>query len=82
MRFDGFVSSIHSVDLYKDVKFKLKDLNGVEYEEKGAYLIVDRGYHKWGGEGIVGGISGDWAKLATFSSKFLVIHLLLIGMHI
>ena len=45
--FNGFVSSIHSGELYKDVKLKLKDLKGVEYEEKGAYLIVDGGYHKW-----------------------------------
>ena len=47
VRFDGFVTAIHNRELYQDVKYNLKDLNGNEREEKGAYLIVDGGYHKW-----------------------------------
>jgi Plant transposon protein len=47
LRFDGFVTAIHSGTLYNDVKFMLKTLKGEDIEEKGAYLIVDGGYHKW-----------------------------------
>ena len=47
VRFDGFVSSIHDGKLYGQVKYKMRDLQGNEYEEMGLYLIVDGGYHKW-----------------------------------
>lgn len=47
VRFDGFVSSIHDEERYQDVKYTMCKSNGEEYEEKGAYLLVDGGYHKW-----------------------------------
>ena len=47
VRFDGFVSDIHDGLKYGDVKYTLKTIDGVEYEEEGAWLLVDGGYHKW-----------------------------------
>jgi hypothetical protein len=47
VKFDGFVTSIHDGTLYKDVPFKLKTVEGLTIHEKGLYLIVDGGYHKW-----------------------------------
>ena len=47
VKFDGFVSSIHDGTLYSDVEYELLDEEGVPKPQKGAYLIVDGGYHKW-----------------------------------
>ena len=47
VRFDGHVSDIHDGVKYRDVKYKMRRLNGEEYEEQGAWLLVDGGYHKW-----------------------------------
>ena len=47
VRFDGFVSDIHDGLKYADVKYKMNTMDGVEYEEEGAWLLVDGGYHKW-----------------------------------
>ena len=47
VRFDGFVSAIHDEDLYSNVRYKMCKENGEEYLEKGCYLLVDGGYHKW-----------------------------------
>ena len=47
VRFDGFVTDIHDGVKYSDVKFDMKNIKGEEYEEKGAWLLVDGGYHKW-----------------------------------
>lgn len=47
VRFDGFVSDIHDGLKYEDVKYKINTIDGVEEEEKGAWLLVDGGYHKW-----------------------------------
>ena len=47
VKFDGFVSAIHDGDIYGDVPYILTDDNGTISEEKGLYLIVDGGYHKW-----------------------------------
>ena len=47
VRFDGFVSSIHDEELYQDVKYTLCKDTGEEFTEKGCYLLVDGGYHKW-----------------------------------
>ena len=47
VRFDVFVSDIHDGVKYQDVTYPMRMLTGVEYEEKGAWLLVDGGYHKW-----------------------------------
>jgi hypothetical protein len=47
VRFDGFVTDIHDGVRYKDVKYKMRTIEGEEYEETGAWLLVDGGYHKW-----------------------------------
>ena len=47
VRFDGFVSAIHDGDLYSNVSYKMCEDTGEEYIEKGCYLLVDGGYHKW-----------------------------------
>ena len=47
VKFDGFVTAIHDGRLYSDVEFDLKKNDGTTVKEKGLYLIVDGGYHKW-----------------------------------
>lgn len=47
VRFDGFVTQIHNGELYADVPYQLLDDHGNVTHEKGLYLIVDGGYHKW-----------------------------------
>ena len=47
VKFDGFVTAIHDGDIYSDVEFDLKKNDGTTTKEKGLYLIVDGGYHKW-----------------------------------
>lgn len=47
VKFDGFVTAIHDGSLYKDVTFDLLDEEGMSHQQKGLYLIVDGGYHKW-----------------------------------
>ena len=47
VKFDGFVTAIHDEGLYSDVEFDLKKTDGSVIKEKGLYLIVDGGYHKW-----------------------------------
>jgi hypothetical protein len=47
VKFDGFVTKIHNGELYADVPFDLVDKEGKVTREKGLYLIVDGGYHKW-----------------------------------
>jgi hypothetical protein len=47
VKFDGFVTSIHNGEVYAEVTFTLLDADGAERVEKGLYLIVDGGYHKW-----------------------------------
>ena len=47
VRFDGFVTDIHDGIKYHDVTFPMCDIKGEEYEEKGAWLLCDNGYHKW-----------------------------------
>lgn len=47
VKFDGFVSAIHDGTLYQNETFELLDEEGVPTEQKGLYLIVDGGYHKW-----------------------------------
>lgn len=41
------VTAIHDWEMYADVTFPMVDLSGKEYTEKGAWLLVDGGYHKW-----------------------------------
>lgn len=47
VRFDGFVTDIHEGLKYNDVKYTMNKISGEEYEETGAWLLVDGGYHKW-----------------------------------
>jgi Plant transposon protein len=47
VRFDGFVTEIHDGVRYSDVTYPMLNLRGEEYIEKGAWLLVDGGYHKW-----------------------------------
>ena len=47
VKFDGFVTKIHHGELYADVPYDLVDNDGNITKEKGLYLIVDGGYHKW-----------------------------------
>jgi hypothetical protein len=47
VRFDGFVTDIHDGLKYADVTFPMVTISGEEYMEKGAWLLVDGGYHKW-----------------------------------
>ena len=47
VKFDGFVTNIHKRKLYPDVPYTLCDAQGHIIQEKGLYLIVDGGYHKW-----------------------------------
>ena len=46
-KFDGFVPAINNGDLYKDIPYVLTTAEGDEIQQKGLYLIVDGGYHKW-----------------------------------
>lgn len=47
VRFDGFVTDIHDGLKYKDVTYSMKTVTGEAYEESGAWLLVDGGYHLW-----------------------------------
>jgi hypothetical protein len=47
VRFDGFVTDIHDRLKYQDVIFPMKTVTGEDYNEKGAWLLCDNGYHKW-----------------------------------
>ena len=47
VKFDGFVTAINDGTLYNDIPFDLVDKDGVISQQKGLYLIVDGGYHKW-----------------------------------
>lgn len=47
VKFDGFITSIHDGERYADVPFYMHDQDGNKIEEKGLYVIVDGGYHKW-----------------------------------
>ena len=47
VKFDGFFSANNNGNLYKDVPYVLTTAEGEEIQQKGLYLIVDRGYHTW-----------------------------------
>jgi hypothetical protein len=47
VKFDGFITAIHDGELYADVPYSLTAEDGSVSIEKGLYLIVDGGYHKW-----------------------------------
>jgi Plant transposon protein len=47
VRFDGFVTDIHDGIRYKDVTYPMNTITGQQFEQKGAWLLVDGGYHKW-----------------------------------
>lgn len=47
VRFDGFVTDIHSGKYLQDHKFKLQDSEGNEENYTGAWILVDGGYLNW-----------------------------------
>lgn len=47
IKFDRFVSGIHSKQIYANIEFDLYDVAGVSSTEKGLYLLSDNGYHPW-----------------------------------
>jgi Plant transposon protein len=47
VEFDGFLTKLHNGELYADVPFDIINNQGNIKREKGLYLIVDGGYHKW-----------------------------------
>lgn len=46
IRYDLNVQRIRESDIYKNAVYKLRNADGTETEHKGAYLIVDGGYHR------------------------------------
>ena len=47
VNFDGFVNEVQFKKLYTDAEFKLQVDENKWIIEKGLYLLVDSGYHKW-----------------------------------
>lgn len=47
VKFDGFVTEVRYEKLFTDAVFKLQVANNKWISEKGVYLLVDGGYHKW-----------------------------------
>lgn len=47
VKFDGLISAIHEGTRYANVEFDLCGSNGELIRERGLYVIVDGGYHKW-----------------------------------
>jgi Plant transposon protein len=47
VKFDGFVEAVRFADLYTQAEFKLQEDENTWIIEKGLYLLVDGGYHKW-----------------------------------
>jgi hypothetical protein len=47
VRFDEYVMAIKNKDILSEYSFWLKGSDGVEVEQRGAYLITDGGYHLW-----------------------------------
>ena len=47
VRFDGYVRDIRHGQVVADLEFTLVNESGAEFIEKGLYLIVDGGYHRW-----------------------------------
>ena len=46
VRFDKGALAIREADIYKSMPYKLRRQDGSEFVQKGAYLIVDGGYHR------------------------------------
>ncbi|CAB1104922.1 unnamed protein product [Ectocarpus sp. CCAP 1310/34] len=47
IRYDKAVTRIRTDPVYTEQKYKLYAQDGQQFEEKGCYLLVDNGYHKW-----------------------------------
>jgi hypothetical protein len=47
VKFDGFVNEVRYGDMYTQAEFKLQSTDNTWLKEKGLYLLVDGGYHKW-----------------------------------
>ncbi|CAM9428849.1 unnamed protein product [Discosporangium mesarthrocarpum] len=45
IRFDKLITKIRSKDQYTQLEYTLVDAEGTEYVQRGAYVIVDGGYH-------------------------------------
>ncbi|CAN0445729.1 unnamed protein product, partial [Discosporangium mesarthrocarpum] len=46
MQYDGTIRNIRHDPKYTQLEYKLVDYEGNKYTKKGAYIIVDGGYHK------------------------------------
>ncbi|CAM9155764.1 unnamed protein product [Discosporangium mesarthrocarpum] len=46
-RYDPSVDRVKTHEAYTQMEYTLMDSEGREFTEKGAYLIVDDGYHQW-----------------------------------
>jgi hypothetical protein len=47
VKFDGFVNQVRFDELFTEAEFKLQVRENLWIVEKGLYLLVDGGYHKW-----------------------------------
>ncbi|CAM9724983.1 unnamed protein product, partial [Ectocarpus sp. 4 AP-2014] len=47
IRYDTAVTCIRTDPVYTEQKYKLYAQDGEQFEERGCYLLVDNGYHKW-----------------------------------
>ncbi|CAM9864889.1 unnamed protein product, partial [Pylaiella littoralis] len=47
IRFDKAVTRIRTDPIYTERTYNLYDADGATRQEKGCYLLVDNGYHKW-----------------------------------
>ena len=47
IKFDGFVQKVKTDDFYVNAEFKLQVGENKWMRERGLYLLVDGGYHKW-----------------------------------
>ena len=47
VKFDGFVNDVLYGELYTNAEFKLQTAERKWVKEKGLYILMDGGYHKW-----------------------------------
>jgi len=47
IRFDDFIMQLKNNSLYRNFEFKVHTANGSLEERRGAYVLVDGGYHHW-----------------------------------
>jgi hypothetical protein len=47
VRFDEFIADLRTLDLYTGIEYELFNRQGEAHWTRGAYVIVDGGYHRW-----------------------------------